>query len=106
MIFGDEALTAEERERLLDDVAGAVAKRGLQTPAILALEMHRPLAFTLSQGMIVFAPLFAPLLGVSRMELASRLLREPGAIDALVERIESWKPASAASSASAPIEGT
>lgn len=92
MILTDEPLPAEEREHLLDDLAGAVARRGLQTPAILALEMHRPLAFTLSQGLIAFGPLFGPLLGIERMQRAARLLGEPGAVDALIRRIEETEP--------------
>jgi len=98
-MFQDDPLPAEERETILNGLAAAVARRGLQTPAILALEMHRPLAFTLSQGMVVFAPLFAPLLGLERMERAARLLQEPDAIDALVERIENWAPVAAADAA-------
>lgn len=92
MMQWDEPLPPDERERLLNEVAAAVAKRGLQTPALFALEMHRPLAFTLSQSLIVFGPLFAPLIGVERMERAARLLREEGAIDALIERIERTQP--------------
>ncbi len=84
----DEPLAPEERETLLARIADAVTRRGLETPALLALEMHRPAAFLASQGLIVFGPLLGPLLGLERMQNVSRLLREPGAVDALIERIE------------------
>jgi hypothetical protein len=84
----DEPLAPEEREALLERIAGAVAARGLETPAVMALEMHRPFAFVASQGLIFFGPLLGPLLGIERMQNVSRLLREPGAVEALIRRIE------------------
>ena len=84
----DEPLTPDERERLLDTAAEAVVRRGLQTPALFALEMHRPLGFIASQGLIVLGPLLGPLIGIERMQNAARLLREPDALDAIIARIE------------------
>jgi len=104
MMQWDDPLPESEREQLLNDLANAVARRGLQTPALFALEIHRPLAFTLSQGMIVFGPLFAPLIGMERMERAARLLREPGIIDLLIERIE--QAGSTGTATGAPIAVT
>ena len=84
----DEPLTPEERETILSQVADAVAKWRLETPAVLALEVHRPVAFLASQGLIALGPLLGSLLGLERMQNVSRLLREPGAVDALIARIE------------------
>ena len=84
----DEPLAPDEREALMDRVATEVARRGLETPAILFLEIHRPVAFLASQGLIVLGPLLGPLLGIERMQAFSRLLREPGAVDELINRIE------------------
>ncbi|MBC8101585.1 MAG: hypothetical protein H7Z41_03245 [Cytophagales bacterium] len=88
----DEPLTEAEREALLDEISAGVCRRGLQTPVIFALEMHRPLAFVASQSMIVLAPMLAPLLGIERIENVSRLLRESGSIDRLIERIDRSDP--------------
>jgi len=85
----NEPLPEEERERVLNTVVEAVARRGLQTPAVFALEIHKPLGFLASQGMLVFGPLFfTPLLGVERVQRLARLLGEPGAIEELIRRIE------------------
>lgn len=84
----DEPLTPDERERILDAAAEAVVRRGLQTPALFALEMHRPFGFVASQGLIVLGPLLGPLVGIERLQNAARLLREPGAFDAIITRIE------------------
>lgn len=99
----DEPLTSDEREKLLDTAAEAVVRRGLETPALFALEMHRPLGFIASQGLILLGPMLGPLLGMDRMQNASRLLREPGAVDALIRRIEE-QSADPARHASAPAE--
>ncbi len=84
----DTPLPPADREKLLEEFANAVAKRGLQTPVIFGLEMHRPLAFTASQSIVVFAPMLAPLVGIERLQNISRLLGEPGIIDRLIERID------------------
>ena len=84
----DEPLSPAEREALMERVATEVARRGLETPTILFLEIHRPVAFLASQGMIVLGPMLGPLLGIERMQAVSRLLREPGAVDELITRIE------------------
>ena len=84
----DEPLPAEEREKLLDHAVQAIARRGLQTPAILLLEMHKPLAYLASQGIVAAVPLLGPLIGLERMQAVGRLLAEPGGMDELIARIE------------------
>ena len=55
-----EPLTEEERETLLDKAAHEIKKRKMETPAILALEMHKPLAFLGSQAVVAFSPFLVP----------------------------------------------
>ena len=92
----NEPLPADERDRLLNSIADTVVGRGLQTPAILALEMHKPLAFVASQSLIVGTPLLGPLIGLERMQRLSRFLAQPGSVDDLVARIEQRTAAAAA----------
>jgi hypothetical protein len=84
----NEPLPEAEREELLEKLATQVARRGLSVPAIVALEMHRPMAFMLSQTLIALTPLFGPLIGLNRMQTLGRLLAEPGGVEALIRRIE------------------
>jgi hypothetical protein len=90
----NEPLTAAEREELLDAIATRVHKWRLETPAIFALETHRPLAFVASQGMIGLTPLAGPLMNLflgldpERLQRLSRLLAEPDGVDALIARLE------------------
>ena len=84
----DKPLSPAERETLLGKIADAIRKRGLQTPALFALEMHRPLGFVASQGILGLIPTLGPLLGLERMKQAGRLLADPAAIEALILRLE------------------
>ena len=83
-----EPLPPAERDELLQSVADSIRKRGLVTPAILALEIHRPLAWMAGQSLIALTPLFGPLLGADFLQKLSRLLSEEGNVDRLVERLE------------------
>lgn len=84
----DEALPTEERAALVARVVREVTGRGLQTPVLLLLEIHRPAGFLLSQGLIVLGPVLAGLVGLDRVQTLSRFLREPKAIDQLIAAIE------------------
>jgi len=46
-------LTAEEEERLIDNIAKTVVDYGLEAPAVMFLEAARPLSFIASQLAIV-----------------------------------------------------
>ena len=81
-------VTPEERDRILDRVAREVTRRRLEVPAILALELHRPLTFLGSQALVVFTPLLAPAFGVENLQKVSKLLEDRGNLDRLMERIE------------------
>lgn len=84
----DTPLTESERDSLVETTARKVVERGLSVPAILALEMHRPVAFTLGQGIVAATPLLGPLVGLDRISGITRVLCAPGGIESLVRRIE------------------
>jgi hypothetical protein len=81
-------LTDEEADRLLEKAASEVLKRKMAVPAILALEMHRPLARLAGNASVAFAPFLVPFLGFDNVNDYSRLLTRPGAVEALIMRIE------------------
>ncbi len=87
MSFLDTPLPSSERDALLDALADGLKKRGLATPALFALELHRPLGNTFAHAILGLTPLLAPVLGVRRMQQAAALLAEPGSIDLLLERL-------------------
>ena len=83
-----EPLSEEETQQTLDEIAEVIVRRRLVAPAIMFLEMHKPLSFIAGQGMIVAMPLIGPLLGPERMSRLSRLLQDRENIERLIQRIE------------------
>jgi hypothetical protein len=88
MLDLDMDLTPEETQELIDSLARQIAGRRLEAPAILLLEIHKPLSFIASQGLACALPVLGPIVGPERVARVSRLLRERGNIDLLVARIE------------------
>lgn len=84
----EEELQTEERSRLIDNLARRIVRRRLETPAIMFLEMHKPVAFLASQCVLMASPLLAPLLGRWEIEKYSRLLNSPENVELLIHRIE------------------
>ncbi len=84
----NEDLTPEEEATLIEKVATEVEKRRLQVPAVLFLEMHRPLMGIASQAMIAFTPFLGPFMGLDRIQGFSRLAKSPTAVESLIRRLE------------------
>lgn len=83
-----EPLSEEETEKFVVDVATAIVKRRLETPAVLFLEMHKPLSYIASQGLIVAMPFLGPIIGQERIARFSRFLQARDNIERLIQRIE------------------
>jgi hypothetical protein len=83
-------ISPEERDLVIDNIAQAVSKRGMETPAILFLEMHKPVSLFASQGLVVSSPLIAPLVGLDNVRIASRLFEKRENVELLIRRIEDF----------------
>ena len=81
-------LTPERATELADKMASWLVKRGLETPAVIFLEMHKPLAFLAGQGTMLAMPLIAPIAGTGRANELSDFLGSSDNIDLLIRRIE------------------
>lgn len=86
--FWDEELTEEETEALLDKAAEQIRKRRMEGPAILALEMHKPLSGVASHAMVAFAPFAIPFFGYDGVHNMSRLLKDRQNVERLIQRLE------------------
>jgi hypothetical protein len=74
---------------MIGRLAGWIAARGLESPAILFFELTKPLALLGSQALLVLQPLFAGgILGGALHEWAD-LLEDPAAIDQILDQLES-----------------
>lgn len=91
--FAIEQGAVEPNDRqveLVDKVCKAVVRRGLIVPALMALEMSRPLNYVASQAMHFFRPIVSVILdGPSIGEFAS-FLEQRGSIEYLCQRLEHW----------------
>ena len=86
--FEDEQM--EPQMELVDIVCKAVVRRGMIVPALMALEMSRPLNFVASQAMHFFRPIVSVVLdGPSIAEFAT-FLEHRGSVEYLCQRLEYW----------------
>ena len=81
-------LTPEEEKNLLEKAANEIIKRKMQTPAILALESHKPLANVIAQTTIVFSGFLIPFLGFQNVNDYSRLLQKRENVERLICLLE------------------
>jgi hypothetical protein len=83
-----EDLTEEEREQLLDKAAHEILKRKMEMPAVMFLEMHKPLANVGAHAMLAFSPFLVPFVGFDNLNNYSRLLAERGNVERLMQKLE------------------
>ena len=83
-----EELTEQETEDLLAKLETLVRSRKLESPAILFLEMHKPISRLAGNALIVFAPFVAPFVGIDNVHNYSRMLMQSGNVEKLILRLE------------------
>ena len=84
-----QTLTLSDRqERIVERICREVVRRHLATPALMALEMARPLNFVGAQVMHFFHPFVSVVTDANGYREFTALLERRGAIDVLVERLE------------------
>ncbi len=78
----------QEVEQLLERAAQLIVQRGLEVPAILFLEMHKPLANLIGHGVWVTLPVWSFFWGVTTINKLGSVLSDPERIERLIQRIE------------------
>lgn len=84
----EKPLNDEEKQKLLERVAKEISKRRLETPAILFLEMHKPLANVAGHAAIAFSPFLMPFLGFKTVDEYSQFFADRENIEALITKLE------------------
>lgn len=84
----DDELSEQERDAILERIAQGIVRRGMAAPAVLFLELNKPLSFVASQSLIVLTPFLAPFVGIDNVHRYSRLLEKRENVERLIERIE------------------
>lgn len=86
--FWEEPLTEEQKREMIDHLAVNIVKRGLGTPAIMFLEMNKPLTTIASSTAIVASPFLVPFLGFDRVDQYTQFFQSRENVERLIERIE------------------
>lgn len=85
----EKPLSPEETARLIDRAVEQIKKRRLEVPAILFLEMHKPLAGIAGHAAVAFSPFLMPLFGFKNVDDYSQFLSKRENIEMLIRRLES-----------------
>lgn len=83
------SLDAQRREQLIDTLASRAARLGLNAPAILFLEMTKPLAFLGAQMLWVTQPFLSVWWRDTDLHDLALMLEDPTGVEAIIERLES-----------------
>ncbi len=83
----DSDLTDSDRE-MIQKLAERVLKLGLSVPAVLFLEMGKPLSYISSQTMVFFAPIATALFPGDGYGRLAKLLENRDNIERLMQEIE------------------
>jgi hypothetical protein len=85
------AVEVNERvAEIVDTVAKAVVRRQMTTPALMALEMGRPLNFVASQAIHFFRPVISVVLDTEAIKEFATFLEQRGSVEYLCRRLEHW----------------
>ena len=82
------ALNEQRRAELIESLAQAVLRHGLQTPAVWFLEMHKPLGFIGAQALLFFEPILGAFAGDAAIREVALLLEERENVERLLARLE------------------
>jgi len=88
-VESDEPIEPNEtQKKALDKLCQGIIRRGLTTPAIIGVEMGRPLNFVGSQTMHFFTPLISAFVPTESWTSVAEFLEHRGSVDWIRNRIE------------------
>ena len=88
LTFWAEELTLDQEDALIEKVATAVEKRKLTAPAIIALEMHKPLAYIGASAALCGSPFLLPFFGFDAVNDYTRFFQRRQNVERLLQRLE------------------
>ena len=83
-----ENTSPQDRADLIERISKRVVDARMEAPAVLWLEMNRPLAFIASQALLVGMPFLGLIVKLDDVAVFSDLLKEPDGVESLIKRIE------------------
>lgn len=76
-------------DKIIDEIADFIHKKKMHTPAILFLEMNKPLCLFFSSIFLVSTPVLGAFLTPSKMKKLYLLMEKRENIEKLIKKIES-----------------
>lgn len=83
-------ITEQRRDEVINNIAYRIVRHGLVAPAIIFLELNRPLMYIYSQGMHFISPVAEIIFGHSYTAEMGYIFQEQKNIDIIIERIEEF----------------
>lgn len=105
MFDWDAELSDEARDALIEKLAQKVAQVGMFTPAILFLEMGKPISFFAGQSLLIGSGFLAPLFGAQNVQQVIKLLESRDNVERLIQRIEELAILPEKTEANPPVGG-
>ncbi|RKY05581.1 hypothetical protein DRP77_00555 [Candidatus Poribacteria bacterium] len=87
-LISPDDIPEEERDRIIEAVAREIVKRGFTTPALLFIELSKPVNFIASQLLVALDPLVSSVLTSSDYRKFSLLMEDDENIERLLQAIE------------------
>ncbi|MBI3038665.1 hypothetical protein HYY75_06410 [bacterium] len=87
----DEKFSAEEIDSFIQTFAKEIVRRKMSVPAVIALEMAKPLSFLGHSACVVMGPLIEMVFDPKKIEKMTSILSERCHIERLLETIETME---------------
>lgn len=98
--------SSEELDRFVDRLADAIVRRHLSVPAVLFIEMGKPLSFVGASAVQFFAPLIDVWIDPDRVEKLGVVLGDRARVESLLVAIETKTAAADAGAVADAAAGT
>ncbi|MCL6623560.1 MAG: hypothetical protein K6T17_02955 [Fimbriimonadales bacterium] len=83
-----QPLSPERKEEIINRVANVIKKHRLEVPAILFLEMHKPLANVAAHLGLGISPFLMPFFGFQSVDEYTQFIADRENIEELIRRLE------------------
>jgi hypothetical protein len=85
------ALDAARRQQIIDRIANRIAGLGMTAPAVLFLEMNKPLAFLGAQLLFAAQPFLSMTFDQADLRDFAEIIEDGTGVDQLIARLESLR---------------
>lgn len=84
----EKELQEQELSGLIEKVAREVVRLGMAAPAVMMLELNKPLTFIASQSLLVAIPVLGAFVEPAKLGRLSEAMKNTANVDRLIDRIE------------------